>query len=87
MFFKRYFILALALAFSFCIKAHCGQKIKDFYLANYTQEGVQEWELKGDIAVVCDKYVDIDKMDATYFSSEDTIRVKSHIGWFGSDRE
>ncbi|UCG35003.1 MAG: LPS export ABC transporter periplasmic protein LptC [Candidatus Omnitrophota bacterium] len=77
MFFNRYLILLIVFVCSFSTKAHCGRTIKDFYLSDCTEDGVREWELKGDSAIVGNEYVDIDKMDATYFSSEDTIKVKS----------
>ncbi|MFH1768734.1 MAG: LPS export ABC transporter periplasmic protein LptC [Candidatus Omnitrophota bacterium] len=53
------------------------QKIQDFYLSNYKEDGGREWEVKGKEAVVSQKYVDIDKMEGTYFQSDDKIDVKA----------
>lgn len=53
------------------------QKIKDFYLSNLKQDGSKDWEVKGNEAIMRDQYVDISKMEAKYFSSNDTIFVRS----------
>ena len=77
MFFKKLLLVIIFFACIFSLNAHCQQTIKDFYLSNYKEDGVREWELKGDEAVVHDRYVDIDKMEATYFSADDPIKIKS----------
>jgi LPS export ABC transporter protein LptC len=53
------------------------QRIKDFYLTNYKEDGIQDWEVKGKEAFIYDEYVDIAKMDAKYYGEEDTVTVKS----------
>lgn len=53
------------------------QKIKDFYLSNLKQDGSKDWEVKGNEAIMRNQYVDISKMEAKYFASNDTIFVRS----------
>lgn len=53
------------------------QKLNDFYLSNYKEDGVQEWEIKGKEADIYDKHVDIDKMEAKYYAHNDTISIQS----------
>jgi lipopolysaccharide export system protein LptA len=59
------------------LEAGSEQKIKDFYLSNVKEDGSKDWELKGSEAVLRDKYVDINDMEAKYYSDKDTITVKS----------
>ncbi|MFH1505007.1 MAG: LPS export ABC transporter periplasmic protein LptC [Candidatus Omnitrophota bacterium] len=53
------------------------QKIKDFYLSNFKEDGTKEWEVKGEEAIVYDEYVDIDQMDANYYAENDVLAVTS----------
>ena len=53
------------------------QKINDFYLSNLKEDGKHDWEMKGKEATIYDKYVDINKMEAKYFSNNDVISIKS----------
>lgn len=53
------------------------QKVKDFYLSNYKENGLQDWELRGKEAVVGGQHVDIETMNATYYTTNDTISVSS----------
>jgi LPS export ABC transporter protein LptC len=61
----------------FSLPGYGQQKIEDFYLSNYEQDGKQDWEIVGREARVYDKHVDIDKMDAKYFSEKETLSIKS----------
>jgi hypothetical protein len=59
------------------LEAGSEQKIKDFYLSNVKEDGSKDWEVKGTEAVLRNNYVDIDNMEAKYYSDNDTIFVKS----------
>ncbi|MDD4955294.1 MAG: LptA/OstA family protein [Candidatus Omnitrophica bacterium] len=71
------FLLFAEPASSSKLDANSQQKIKDFYLSNLKEDGSKDWEVKGKEAILHDKYVDIDKMEAKYYSDKDTIQVKS----------
>lgn len=53
------------------------QKIKDFYLSNLKEDGSKDWEVKGTEAVIKDKFVDIENMDAKYYSDKNPVFIKS----------
>jgi len=53
------------------------QRIKDFYLTNYKEDGAQDWEVKGDEALIYENHVEIDQMDAKYYTNDDTVLIKS----------
>ncbi|MCM8823909.1 MAG: hypothetical protein NC822_04460, partial [Candidatus Omnitrophica bacterium] len=53
------------------------QKIQDFYLSNYKNEGLKDWEVKGNEATVWDSYVEIDGVEAKYFQKNDIIDIKA----------
>ncbi|UCD16005.1 MAG: LPS export ABC transporter periplasmic protein LptC [Candidatus Omnitrophota bacterium] len=53
------------------------QRIKDFYLTNYKEDGAQDWEVEGKEAFIYDTYVDIDQMNAKYYTKDDTVFIKS----------
>jgi len=53
------------------------QKIKDFYLSNLKEDGSKDWEVKGKEATIKDKFVDIDNMDAKYYSDKNPVYIKS----------
>ncbi|MBU2101755.1 MAG: LptA/OstA family protein [Candidatus Omnitrophota bacterium] len=53
------------------------QTIKDFYLSNYKENGSRDWEIKGTEAIVQDKFVNIDNMEAKYYSKDDVMSIKS----------
>lgn len=57
--------------------ALAAQRIKDFYLTNYKEDGAQDWEVKGDEAFIYDNHVDINQMDAKYYAKDDTVFIKS----------
>ncbi|MCP4653657.1 MAG: LPS export ABC transporter periplasmic protein LptC [Candidatus Omnitrophica bacterium] len=59
------------------MSGYSSEKIKDFYLSNYKNDGSLDWEVKGDEALIHEKYVDIDRMDAKYYAQDDVILVKS----------
>lgn len=59
------------------IQAYSQQKIKDFYLSNFKDDGTQDWEVKGKFATIHDNYVDIDEMEANYYAKDDTILITS----------
>ena len=58
----------LFLAISLNIQASSEQRIMDFYLSNFKEDGSRDWEVKGKEAVIYDRYVDIDEMEASYYS-------------------
>ncbi len=57
--------------------AYPQQRIKNFYLSNVKEDGSTDWEVKGEEALIYDKYVDITDMEASYFSKEDIVVVSS----------
>ncbi len=59
------------------IQAYSQQKIKDFYLSNFKENGGRDWEVKGRDAIIHEDYVDIDKMEAESYLEEDTIFITS----------
>ncbi len=72
--FSVIFILAAAAEVS---EVYPQQKIKDFYLSNFKEDGSRDWEVEGEEAFIYEEYVDINKMDANYFLKEDTIHITS----------
>ena len=86
----RLFIIIAALTFSFlpqrifaqtpeqpATEASSEQKIKDFYLSNLKEDGSKDWEVKGKEATIKDKFVDIENMDAKYYSEKNPVYIKS----------
>ncbi len=71
----RYF--GILICFSVCFSVYPQQKIEDFYLSNYKNNGEKEWEVKGEKALVSERYVKIDQMKAKYFREDDTIDIKA----------
>ncbi len=59
------------------IQAYSQQKINDFYLSNIKDDGTQDWEVKGKTATIRDNFVDINDMEANYYTEEDTILITS----------
>lgn len=81
-FFKKICIFSLFIVVSIKITAESDgslseQKIKDFYLTNYTETGSQDWEVRGKEAVICGEFVDILKMDTIYYAKDDVITIQS----------
>ena len=70
-------IFLIAICMLIVNSAYAEQSITDFYLSNYKEDGTRDWEVKGQEAYIYDEHVDIDKMQAKYFSPEDTISVTS----------
>ncbi len=56
------------------------EKIKDFYLSNYKDDGKSDWEIKGTEAITHGNNVDITNVNANYFLANDTVNVTSRIG-------
>ncbi|MCF7873709.1 MAG: LPS export ABC transporter periplasmic protein LptC [Candidatus Omnitrophica bacterium] len=54
------------------------QEIKDFYLSNFKKDGSSDWEIEGKEAIVDGDYIDIETMNANYYTDGDTISVKSN---------
>jgi len=78
MFLERPTIIIIFLVFAFIsISAYSEQKINDFYLSNLKGDGTQDWEVKGKTATIRDNYVDINDMEANYYTKEDTILITS----------
>lgn len=75
--FLKTFIISIFCITVFEVKAYSQEKIEGFYLANYKDDGGQDWEVKGKEAFIHDNYVDINMMDAKYFIENDTVSVKS----------
>lgn len=72
--------LVFALVFLFIswdIQAYSQQKIKDFFISNFKEDGSRDWEVEGTEAIIYDRYVDIDNMQAHYYLKEDTILITS----------
>ncbi|MFH1519039.1 MAG: LPS export ABC transporter periplasmic protein LptC [Candidatus Omnitrophota bacterium] len=59
------------------IQAYEQQKIKDFYLSNFNDDGSRDWEVEGKEAVIYDEHIDISEMEANYYLKEDTILITS----------
>ncbi|MCM8831108.1 MAG: LPS export ABC transporter periplasmic protein LptC [Candidatus Omnitrophica bacterium] len=74
---KKYFLNFLIILFISANAVYSQQKIKDFYLSNYKEDGSRDWEITGKEAKVGEKYVDIDNMNATYYSADKVIIIKS----------
>lgn len=84
--YRQFLILAVLLFMSFSVCAFAQEKIKDFYISNYNQDGSPDWEVKGKEAFVHDKHVDIDDMEAKYYSKDDTISIKSNKAKLDKDK-
>ncbi|MBD3246533.1 MAG: LPS export ABC transporter periplasmic protein LptC [Candidatus Omnitrophica bacterium] len=54
------------------------QRIEQFYLSNLKEDGTRDWEITGNEAMVYEKHVDIDRMNAKFFGDGDTVSVKSN---------
>ena len=78
MFLRSLILITVLLSFvSIDIQAYSQQKIKDFYLSNFKDDGTQDWEVKGKFATIHDNYVDIDDMEANYYAKDDTVLITS----------
>lgn len=73
-----FFLAEALLALTGEFKAYPEQKVKDFYLSNFTEDGTREWEVEGDEAIIHDEYVDIEEMKANYYPENDTILITSN---------
>lgn len=71
------FSIFIFLSITVSSEAFSQQKIKDFYLSNFKDDGTHDWEVRGDDALVYDQYVDIETMEAYYYLEEDTIKITS----------
>ncbi len=74
---KLIFFSLLFLLVSFNTQSYSQQRIKDFYLSNFKEDGSQDWEVEGREATIYDKYVDIDQMKANYHLNDDTVVITS----------
>ena len=70
-------IIGFLLVLFIGIQAYSQQKINDFYLSNLKDDGTQDWEVKGETATIRDNFVDIDDMEANYYTKDDTIVITS----------
>ena len=78
MFLRSLILITILLSFaSINIQAYSQQRIKDFYLSNFKDNGTRDWEVKGKEAAIHDNYVDIDDMEANYYIENDTISITS----------
>jgi len=78
MFFNKVIILIVIFSFSFFnAQVYPQQRIKDFYLSNLKEDGLRDWELRGEEAMIHEKYVDIDTMNANYYLKDDVILITS----------
>ena len=53
------------------------ERIKDFHISNYNEDGSPDWVVTGKEATVHETHVDIEDMEAKYYSKDDTIDIKS----------
>ncbi|MCM8787436.1 MAG: LPS export ABC transporter periplasmic protein LptC [Candidatus Omnitrophica bacterium] len=74
---RKIFLNLVVILFIFVIPIYSQQKIKDFYLSNYKEDGSRDWEITGKEAQVSEKYVDINNMNASYYSANNVIQIKS----------
>lgn len=74
---KIIFSLIVFVFISLNLQAYSQQKVKDFYISNFKEDGSRDWELEGVEATVYDDYVDIDTMKAHYYLNNDTILITS----------
>lgn len=77
---KNLILLILFFPAVFNCKALSQQKIKDFYLSNYLDNGTKNWELKGEEATLYDNYVEIDDLEAKYYYKENIVDIKADEG-------
>jgi len=77
------FIFLFIIFFSFNVFSQ--QKIEDFYLSNFKEGSKKDWEINGKNAVVEDKYVNINKMEAKYYSNNTVMEVKSDKAKFNKE--
>jgi len=79
MFLRSLILITILLSLeSINTQAYSQQKIKDFYLSNFKDDGTQDWEVRGETAILHDNYVDIDDMKANYYTENDTILITSN---------
>jgi len=77
---NKLILIVCFLSFSrivYCQAPVSGQKINDFYLSNYKADGTRDWEIEGEKAVLGEDTVNIDTMQAKYYSEDDTLSMKS----------
>jgi len=72
------FLLFLFL-FSFITFNFAQQQIKEFYLSDWSKKE-RKWELRGKKALVFNKYVEIENLEAKYFLKNRIINLKSDKG-------
>lgn len=75
----KFLLLLLLFNFFKITSISAQQRIKEFYLSDWS-ESKKKWELRGREALVFDKYVDIEKLEAKYFLKNRIIDLKSNKG-------
>lgn len=56
------------------------QRVGDFNLSNFRENGTKDWEMKGKEAFVFDEYVDINQMQARHYRQDRIIDIKADKG-------
>lgn len=78
MFLVRLVIIAVFISFvGLNSRTYGQQKISDFYLSNFKDDGTRDWEVRGNTATIHGNDVDIDDMRANYYTQDDTILITS----------
>ena len=73
----KVFIVCLLALIPISFNSYSQQKIKGFYLSNLSEDGKKTWEVRGNEAIVSEKHIDIDKMNANYYIEDDIITATS----------
>ncbi len=76
---RKFLLLLLLFIFFKIIPDFAQQRIKEFYLSDWSQNK-KKWELRGKKAFIFDKYVDIEKLEAKYFLKNKIVNLKSDKG-------
>ena len=70
-------LLFITLSSAGVCSLYAQEHIKDFHISNYNEDGSPDWVVKGREATVHDTHVDIEDMEAKYYSKDDTIDIES----------
>jgi len=73
------YILTLSLFLTFFLNATASpqQRMQDFYLSSYKEDGVKNWEIRGAEAHIFDDYVDIEGVKAKCYEENDVIDIEA----------
>ncbi|MBN2483850.1 MAG: LPS export ABC transporter periplasmic protein LptC [Candidatus Omnitrophica bacterium] len=72
--------IVVIISYLFGAPAFSQQKITDFNLSNFREDGKKDWEMRGQEAFIFEEYVDIRQMEARHYRAGRIIDIKADKG-------